>query len=145
MFCSFQWPRKHKFLHPTVWTPGQASLVFLELLCLTYTGSPLKLLNCFYSWPDKRPALQRTFEDFFYYSEAFSSQSSKHLNSQTVWARDLKFSENVQLCLCVTCHISRVKYHLSHVTFIFTKCWSLLLEGLVFFYLDYKYLEESDY
>ena len=47
---------------------------------------------------------------------SFSLQSSKHHNSQTVRARDLKFWDNVHHPLCVTCHMSRVIFHVSPVT-----------------------------
>ena len=57
---------------------------------------------------------------------SFSSKSSKHHNSQTVWPRELTFWENVhptQYVMChlshVTCHLSCVTCHLSHVTSIF--------------------------
>ena len=40
---------------------------------------------------------------------------SKHLHSQTVRARELKFSEKVHLPPPVTCHVSHVTYHMSHV------------------------------
>ena len=48
---------------------------------------------------------------------SFSSQSSKHHNSQTVRARDLKFWENVHPILCIICHMSLVTCHLSPVTY----------------------------
>ena len=35
----------------------------------------------------------------------------KQLHSQTVWARDLKFWENVHLSPCATCHMSHVLCH----------------------------------
>ena len=46
----------------------------------------------------------------------FSSQSSKHHNSQTIRARDLKFWHNDHHPLCVLCHMSCVMCHVSHVT-----------------------------
>ena len=42
--------------------------------------------------------------------------SSKHCQSQTGRARELKFSENVHPTLCVTCHTSHVTCHVSYVT-----------------------------
>ena len=45
-----------------------------------------------------------------------SSKSSRHLQSQAVWARDLKFLENVHLPPCVICHMSHVMCHMSCVT-----------------------------
>ena len=47
---------------------------------------------------------------------SFSSKSSKQLNFQTIWARDQKFWENIHLPPYSSCHVSRVTYHLSHVT-----------------------------
>ena len=49
-------------------------------------------------------------------NSSISSKSSGHLHSQTIWARDLKFRENVHLPPCVTCHMSRVTCHISCVT-----------------------------
>ena len=46
----------------------------------------------------------------------FSSQSSKHHNSQTVRARELKFWENAHPPPHVTCHVSRVTCRMSHIT-----------------------------
>ena len=45
-------------------------------------------------------------------NSSFSSKYSRHLHSQTVWARDLEFWENVHLPWCVTCHISHVTGHM---------------------------------
>ena len=45
----------------------------------------------------------------------FSSKSSKHHNSKTVWSRDLKYWNNVHHPLCVMCHVSCVMCHMSHV------------------------------
>ena len=42
---------------------------------------------------------------------------SKHCQSQTGRARELKFWENVRPTLCVMCHVSPVTCHLSPVTF----------------------------
>ena len=47
---------------------------------------------------------------------SFSSQSSKHHNSQTLRARDLKFWHNDHHPLCVLCHMSCVTCHMLHVT-----------------------------
>ena len=46
----------------------------------------------------------------------FSSKFSRHLESQTVWARDLKFCENVHFPPFVTCHMSCVTCHVCLVT-----------------------------
>ena len=43
--------------------------------------------------------------------------SSKHCQSQTGRARELKFWENVHPTLCVMCHVSCVMCHVSPVTF----------------------------
>ena len=51
--------------------------------------------------------------------------SSKHLHSQTVWARDFSFWGNVPLPPCVNvtcqvlCHMSGITWHMSHVTFFY--------------------------
>ena len=45
---------------------------------------------------------------------SFVDISSIPLQFQTIWARDLKFWENVHLPPCVKCHISRFKCHMSH-------------------------------
>ena len=45
----------------------------------------------------------------------FVEISSRHLQSQTVWARDLNFWENVHLPPCVTCHVSYITCQVSHV------------------------------
>ena len=42
--------------------------------------------------------------------------SSKHCQSQTGRARELKFWENLHPTQCVLCHVSHVMCHLSHVT-----------------------------
>ena len=47
---------------------------------------------------------------------SFVVVSSKHLHSQTVRARKLKFWEKVHLPPPVTCHMSHVACHMSHVT-----------------------------
>ena len=47
---------------------------------------------------------------------SFSSKYSRHLQFQTVWARDKKLLENVHLSPCVTCHVSHITCHMSHVT-----------------------------
>ena len=64
----------------------------------------------------------------------FSSKVSSHLHSQAVWARDMKFWENVQLPPHVTCQVSSVRCQVSgvrcQVWFFFTMWWSLLVEGL---------------
>ena len=46
----------------------------------------------------------------------FVEISSKHCQSQTRRAGELKFWENVHLLLCFMCHMSYVKCHLSRVT-----------------------------
>ena len=46
----------------------------------------------------------------------FSSQSSKHCNSQTYRARELKFWENIHLTPFVMCDVPHATYHLSHIT-----------------------------
>ena len=83
---------------------------------------------------------------FFFWS--FVKISSKHLYSQTVRGKDLKFSENVHLSPCVrcqmscvmchmslvTCHMSYVMCHVSHVT-----ChdkWEELVGGV---FANYKF------
>ena len=48
-------------------------------------------------------------------NSSFSSKSLRHVHSQTVWARDVAFLENVHLPPCVTCHMSQVMCHMSHV------------------------------
>ena len=52
-------------------------------------------------------------------SLVLSSKSSKHLHSQTIGAKDLKFQENVYLPPCyithVTCQVSSVTCHMSQV------------------------------
>ena len=86
--------------------------------------------------------LQTAFSLIHLLSESsFSSRPSKNHNSQTVRARELKFSDIVHHPLCVTfrmscvkCHISCVTCHVSHVTkkiFSLTIWWSKLLEGLL--------------
>ena len=61
-----------------------------------------------------------------------SSRSSLYHKSQTVRARELKFWENVHPPKRVTCHMSRVTFH---VKLFFwgggAKWWSLSLEGLL--------------
>ena len=47
---------------------------------------------------------------------AFSSKSSRYHKSQTIRARELKFSENVHPPQHVIYHVSRVKCHVSRVT-----------------------------
>ena len=44
-----------------------------------------------------------------------SNLQNTFLHSQTVWARYLKLWENVQFPTCVSCHMSRVTYHMSDV------------------------------
>ena len=53
----------------------------------------------------------------------FSSQSSKHHNSQIVRARDLKFLHNVHHPLCVMWHASNVTCHMWHVMCKKNKKW----------------------
>ena len=69
---------------------------------------------------------------------------TKH-HSETVRTRELKFWEIIHLPLPVTfnvshvmCHMSHVTFHVSHVMchmylflFFWTKCWSLLVQGLL--------------
>ena len=47
---------------------------------------------------------------------SFSSDSSEHLQSHTVRARDLKLWENVLITQPVTCHVSHVTCHMLYVT-----------------------------
>ena len=47
---------------------------------------------------------------------SFVKISSKHLHSQTVRARELKFWFTSPYMLCVMCHISSVPCHMSYVT-----------------------------
>ena len=47
----------------------------------------------------------------------FVEISSKHLHSQTVRARELKFWPKVHLPPPVSWHVSHIPYHMSHVTF----------------------------
>ena len=67
---------------------------------------------------------------------SFYSQSSKHHNSQTVMARDLKFWDNVHHPLCDPCNMSHVTCHMTekniYIWFFssFSKWWSYLVEGL---------------
>ena len=42
---------------------------------------------------------------------------SKHYQSQTERARELKFSKNIHPTLCVMCHVSRVTCHIFYILF----------------------------
>ena len=64
---------------------------------------------------------------------SLSSKSSKHYNSQTVWAKELKFWHNVHLQSCVKCHISLgtcamsyVRYQMPEVEIFFTTFMGVL-------------------
>ena len=48
---------------------------------------------------------------------SFSSKSTRHFHSQTVWAKDLKLEEDVHLSQMssVMCHVSNVTCHMLHV------------------------------
>ena len=64
-----------------------------------------------------RAVLQTTFSLINWLSHSsFSSRSSKHYNSQTVRARELKFWENIHPTPCVMCHVSCVMCHMLFVT-----------------------------
>ena len=54
----------------------------------------------------------------YWLSDRLDEISSKHRQSQTGRARELKFWENVHLILCVTCHMSSVTYQ-KKITFVF--------------------------
>ena len=66
----------------------------------------------------KRPGVAGTVLQTFLWlidwltNSSFSSKSSRHLHSKTVWARDLKCWENVHLPPHVTCHVSHVMCHM---------------------------------
>ena len=46
----------------------------------------------------------------------FSFKSIRNLHTATVWARDLKFLQNLHLPPCVMCHLSNVMCQVSNVT-----------------------------
>ena len=120
-------------LHPCQITIYLAVLISWNIVCLSsllyILHSTVMLISC----SSERPicvsgvagAVLQTplsFIDSFFHS-AFSSESSKGLQSQTIRARELKFLKNVYpppfvTChaSCVTCHMSRIMCHMSRVT-----------------------------
>ena len=75
------------------------------------------LFLCYFRIWRKKNAMEEMTQksyDLLYgpkYISRMKAQSSKHHNSQTVRARDLKFWHNVCHPLCVMCHLSRVTCH----------------------------------
>ena len=65
--------------------------------------------------------------------------SSKHCQSQTRRARELKFVENVHPTLCVMCHVSPVTSHLSLVT---CHLWHVKKKRRKVFFLSLKKLDK---
>ena len=86
--------------------------------------------------------------------------SSRHCQSQTVRARELKFWENVHPPPLVTCHMSQVTCHMLNITFhisyislffflFLAKWWSKWVEGLLSMgptpYISYITTTENQY
>ena len=73
---------------------------------------------------------------------------SKHSQSQSGRARELKFGENVHLTLYVMCHLSRVTCHVSlvncHLSHVFKKIYIFPLNSLkMFFFAFVIFLKEK--
>ena len=62
---------------------------------------------------------------------SFVTMSSKHLQSQTIKARDMKFLEKVHHPLCVIYHMSGVRCHFFLLERKRTMWWSYSFEGLL--------------
>ena len=76
----------------------------------------ISITNPLFNWPGVAGAvLQSPPWLINWFSDPLVQISSKHCQSKTWRARELKFGENVHPTLCVMCRVSRVMCHVSRV------------------------------
>ena len=91
--------------------------LLVDIWILVHYSTPLSVYSNLFNRPGVAGAVLQTPPLLInsLIMSSFCSESSRHCLSQTVKARELNFWGNVDLPPCVICHVSHVRYHMSHV------------------------------